>query len=100
MKSYALKAAVWMIGAMISFSLMAISGRELARYLNTFEIVRYRSFIGFVIVLFLQEPLTSRRTISVLTGFVGVLIVARPDFGDFNPMVMASAACAFFLLGQ
>ncbi len=40
-----------MIGAMLSFSLMAVSGRELATSLNTFEIMLYRSIIGFLIVL-------------------------------------------------
>ena len=50
-KSEPMKATVWMIGAMLSFSLMAISGRELATSLNTFEIMLYRSIIGFLIVL-------------------------------------------------
>ena len=49
--SQPLKAASWMIGAMVSFSLMAISGRELAPALNTFEIMFFRSLIGLVIVL-------------------------------------------------
>ena len=50
-KSEPMKATVWMIGAMFSFSLMAISGRELATNLNTFEIMLFRSIIGFLIVL-------------------------------------------------
>jgi len=50
-KSEPAKAIVWMIGAMLSFSLMAVSGRELATSLNTFEIMLYRSIIGFLIVL-------------------------------------------------
>ena len=50
-KSEPAKATVWMIGAMLSFSLMAVSGRELATSLNTFEIMLYRSIIGFLIVL-------------------------------------------------
>ena len=49
--SQPLNAALWMIGTMISFSLMAISGRELAPELNTFEIMFFRSLIGLVIVL-------------------------------------------------
>ena len=36
---------------MVSFSLMAIAGRELANSLNTFEIMLYRSIIGLVIVV-------------------------------------------------
>ena len=50
-KSEPMKATVWMIGAMVSFSLMAVSGRELATNLNTFEIMLFRSIIGFLIVL-------------------------------------------------
>tara|TARA_B100001059_G_scaffold83181_1_gene81245 strand:+ start:1205 stop:2086 length:882 start_codon:yes stop_codon:yes gene_type:complete len=50
-KSEPMKATVWMIGAMLSFSLMAVSGRELATSLNTFEIMLYRSIIGFLFVL-------------------------------------------------
>ena len=50
-KSEPMKATVWMIGAMFSFSLMAVSGRELATNLNTFEIMLFRSLIGFLIVL-------------------------------------------------
>ena len=152
-----LKAASSMIGAMVSFSLMAISGRELAPDLNTFEIMFFRSFIGLLIVLiigffagtlrqiktdrlglhilrntahftgqnlwflavafipfsqlfalefstpvwvallaplFLGEVLTRRRLLSVVIGFSGVLIVARPDLNDLNPAILAAMACA------
>ncbi|MDJ0629070.1 MAG: DMT family transporter [Rhodobacter sp.] len=46
-----LHAAVWMIGAIVSFTAMAIAGRALADELDTFEIMTYRSFIGIAIVL-------------------------------------------------
>jgi len=49
--SQLLKAAIWMAGAMLSFSLMAISGREFASDLNTFEIMFFHSLFGLVIVL-------------------------------------------------
>jgi len=45
------RAALWMIGAMLSFSLMAVAGRELSGELDTFEIMLYRSLIGLVVVL-------------------------------------------------
>ena len=52
--SNTIKAAYWMIGAMFSFSLMAVSGRELGGYLDTFEIMMYRSLIGiFIVFIFL-----------------------------------------------
>lgn len=44
-------AALWMIGAIISFSAMAVAGRSLASELDTFEMMTYRSLIGFTIVL-------------------------------------------------
>ncbi len=50
--SNTIKAAYWMIGAMFSFIMMAISGRELGGDLDTFEIMTYRSLIGIIIVLF------------------------------------------------
>jgi drug/metabolite transporter (DMT)-like permease len=49
--SHPIKAALWMIGAMVSFSLMAVSGRELAPQMNTFEIMFFRSLIGLVLVV-------------------------------------------------
>jgi drug/metabolite transporter (DMT)-like permease len=48
-----LKAAAWMTGAVASFSAMAIAGREIAVELDTFELMMYRSTIGFFIVAFL-----------------------------------------------
>ena len=41
----------WMLGAMISFTLMAVSGRELFSSLDTFEIMLYRSLVGILLVL-------------------------------------------------
>ncbi len=141
----------------MSFSLMAISGRELAPELNTFEIMFFRSLIGLIIVvavgsavgslaqikrdriglhflrnishftgqnlwflavifipfsqlfalefstpiwvallapLFLNEKLTQRRLIAVGLGFVGVLVVARPDVQQLNPFILAAISCA------
>jgi drug/metabolite transporter (DMT)-like permease len=44
------RAALWMIGAILSFSLMAVAGREVLGDLDTFELMFYRSLIGAVIV--------------------------------------------------
>ncbi len=46
-----LRAALWMIGSIASFSAMAIAGRELAAGFDTFEIMMYRSAVGLVIVV-------------------------------------------------
>lgn len=46
-----LPAALWMLGAIGSFSAMAIAGREAGQTLDTFEIMTYRSLVGLLIVL-------------------------------------------------
>lgn len=40
-----------MLGAVVSFTAMAVAGREMASELDTFEIMMYRSIIGLFIVL-------------------------------------------------
>lgn len=157
-----IKAGFWMLGAMVSFTLMAISGRSLADKLDTFEIMTFRSFIGIAIVLFfayrantiqqistrylklhiirnlfhftgqnlwffailyvplsqmfvfefstplwvaicaplvLGERLTFSRFIAAALGFFGILVVARPDFSDVNPAIIAAALCAVGFAG-
>lgn len=74
-------AAAWMIGAIFSFSSMAIAGRAIAEELDTFELMMYRSFIGIVIILvvglatgrlrevrFDRLPLHALRNLSHFTG--------------------------------
>ncbi len=45
-----LKAALWMCGAIASFVMMAVAGRAVQVELNTFELMFWRSLLGFVIV--------------------------------------------------
>jgi len=45
------RACLWMIGAIVSFTSMAIAGRAVSLNLDTFEIMMYRSVIGVGIVL-------------------------------------------------
>jgi drug/metabolite transporter (DMT)-like permease len=52
-QSSPLKAAAWMMGAVVSFTAMAVAGRELQHGMNTFELMLYRSAVGFAIVLLL-----------------------------------------------
>ncbi|MDW4497769.1 DMT family transporter [Sulfitobacter sp. D35] len=154
-----LRAALWMLGSIASFSSMAVAGRELAGELDTFEIMTYRSLIGLFIVLvvagvagtlhqvntrsfgtqiarniahftgqnlwfyavtviplaqvfaleftsplwvivlspiFLGERLTRTRAFAAVMGFVGILIVARPDPAGLNLGIAAAASCAIF----
>jgi drug/metabolite transporter (DMT)-like permease len=50
-RSEPIKAAAWMTGAVLSFALMAVAGREIQTEMNTFELMLYRSAIGFTIVV-------------------------------------------------
>lgn len=45
------KAVFYMIGAIASFVAMAVAGRAVSFQLDTFEIMLFRSFIGFLLVL-------------------------------------------------
>ncbi|MEO0359143.1 MAG: DMT family transporter, partial [Pseudomonadota bacterium] len=46
-------AALWMTGAIVSFTSMAVAGRLVRVDLNTFEIMMYRSYLGVIVVLIL-----------------------------------------------
>lgn len=46
-----LRAAFWMLGAIFSFTAMALAGRALGAEYDTFEIMLYRSLVGLVIVV-------------------------------------------------
>ncbi|NNK16449.1 MAG: DMT family transporter [Sulfitobacter sp.] len=154
-----IRAAFWMLGAIISFTAMAVAGRELAGTFDTFEIMMWRSAFGLLIVLILitatgtrhqigrqaigahftrnvfhfigqnlwffavtavplaqvfalefttplwvivlsafllGERLTLVRGTAAVMGFIGILIVARPDMAGINSGIIAAASCAIF----
>ena len=156
------RAALWMIGAIISFTSMAVAGRAISGQLDTFEIMLYRSIMGFGIVLavassagtlseidlkhfrlpllrnifhfigqnlwffalpliplaqlfaleftspiwvlllapfFLGEGLTFRKIAIAALGFIGVLIVARPEIGAVNIGIIAATCAAIGFAG-
>lgn len=157
--SAVLKAALWMTGAIASFSFMAVAGRDLSANYDTFEIMLYRSLVGVVIVvtvvatqnrwheirtdqfgrhllrnlfhftgqnlwfyavavvplaqvfalefssplwvvilapLILGEKMTRVRALAAVMGFVGILIVARPNIETFDIGLVAAATAAIF----
>ncbi|MDO9638617.1 MAG: DMT family transporter [Pseudotabrizicola sp.] len=150
-------AALWMLGSVVSFSGMAIAGRQLQGVHDTFEIMAARSFVSFFLVvgvaaamgrlgdigtnrlgghglrnvvhftgqnlwfwaltmiplaqliaieftsplwvillspLLLGERITGPRALAAGLGFVGILIVVRPDFNALNVGVLAAAGAA------
>ena len=58
------RAALWMLGAVLSFSSMAIAGREVSFELDTFEIMMYRSVIGLLILMAIASLAGTRSTIT------------------------------------
>ncbi|MGB0498826.1 MAG: DMT family transporter [Rubricella sp.] len=55
MQQRPLLAGLWMLGATLSFSTMAVAGREIAIELDTFELMLYRSIIGVIVVVSLAR---------------------------------------------
>jgi drug/metabolite transporter (DMT)-like permease len=71
MSSNPILAALWMLGAALSFAAMAVAGREIMVELSTFELMLYRSIIGFFLVaaLILRSP---KGFAQVRTGRIGL----------------------------
>jgi drug/metabolite transporter (DMT)-like permease len=153
------RAIMFMSGAIASFSIMAVAGREVSFSLDTFEIMLFRSVVGVIVVavaavvfgtwrrinrqqfslhfarnlmhfigqnlwfyavtviplaqvfaleftspiwvillspLVLGDRITLNRAIAALMGFIGVLIVTRPDMAGINTGVMMAASSAIF----
>ncbi|WP_295508495.1 DMT family transporter [uncultured Sulfitobacter sp.] len=59
-----LKAALWMIGSISSFSAMAVAGREVSGVYDTFEIMMYRSAVGVLVVVTLAFATGAWRQIN------------------------------------
>ncbi len=66
-------AALWMIGAIVSFTSMAVAGRAVSFELDTFEIMMYRSFLGVGVVL--SVTVLSGRTREITRRSLGVHFV-------------------------
>ena len=59
-----LRACLWMIGAIVSFTSMALAGRAVSLDLDTFEIMMYRSLIGIGLVLGIATAAGTLRQIT------------------------------------
>jgi drug/metabolite transporter (DMT)-like permease len=68
-----LRACLWMTGAIVSFTAMAIAGRAVSLDLDTFEIMLYRSVIGIGIVVTLAGLAGTRDQITTRSmGWHGI----------------------------
>ncbi|MFL2789264.1 MAG: DMT family transporter [Paracoccaceae bacterium] len=96
-----IRAGLWMMGAVVSFTLMAVAGREVLHELDTFEVMMYRSLMGICIVLFFsklagtvneinvqQLPLHLTRNITHFIGqnlwFFAVTAITLPQLFAFE----------------
>lgn len=59
-----LLAALWMTGAIASFSAMAVAGRAVSLELDTFELMTWRSLVGIAIVLSIGLATGRLRTVT------------------------------------
>ena len=159
----ALRAALWMSGAIVSFSAMAVAGRAVSLDHDTFELMLFRSVIGIGLVVligsasgtlhqistdrlglhavrnlchfagqnlwfyaltliplaqlfaleftspiwvmilaavFLGEKVTRVRAGTAVLGFIGVILVARPNIGGIEPGVVIAALAAIGFAGS
>lgn len=149
-------AVSWTVGALLSFSAMAIGGRELSDTMSPLEITMWRSSVSLVILsvivirmgvwprrpqnlklhvfrsvfhylaqvgwfagivllplanvfalefsmplwvallayLFLGEKFDRGKTVALVLGFAGILIIVHPGVGDFNPAALLVIAAA------
>ncbi|AGI68129.1 putative integral membrane protein [Octadecabacter antarcticus 307] len=58
------RAALWMTGAIVSFTSMAITGRVVSVELDTFEIMMFRSLTGIVVVLIVGSVAGTLRQVN------------------------------------
>lgn len=110
-------AAFWMLGALLSFMAMAVSGRELSADYTTFQILFFRSVIGVVLIgilvahngvhLLKTQHLTKHwlRNIAHFGGqygwFYGLAYISLAEVIaiEFTTPIW-TALFAFFLLGE
>jgi hypothetical protein len=50
-----MKTVIWMMGAIASFSLMAIAARELDGHIDKFELLAIRSIVGVVLLVIIMN---------------------------------------------
>lgn len=68
-----LRAAFWMIGAILSFSFMAVAGRWLASGYDTFEIMLYRSITGMIVVFLFASAFGTLHDVSTRSAPMQIL---------------------------
>ncbi|MEM7642299.1 MAG: DMT family transporter [Pseudomonadota bacterium] len=82
-----LRGAAWMVGAIASFTSMAVAGRAVSLQLDTFEIMLYRSCVGVVIVL----------AVGLATGRLGTVTTRNLPLQTFRNIAHFTGQNLWFL---
>jgi drug/metabolite transporter (DMT)-like permease len=53
-------------------------------------------FIILIVAFFYGEKVNTARKIITVAGFVGIVMITKPFFGEFNPWVISAVGGAFF----
>lgn len=92
-------AILWMVGALLSFSAMAIAGREISKELTTSQLMFYRSVIGFLIILIValgtRRGFSQFKTRHLKTHFLRNLLHFVGQYGWFYAIVYIPLAEVF-----
>jgi drug/metabolite transporter (DMT)-like permease len=78
----------------ISFIQIALQTEEVATVFAAFFVGPLISYV--LAVIFLREPVTPLRSVLIMLGFIGVLIVVRPGMGASTGVLWAVAAGACY----
>jgi drug/metabolite transporter (DMT)-like permease len=79
------RAILWMLGTLLSLSLMGITGRELSAVFDTFEILFIRNIVGFVII-----------ALVISYQGVGLTRTRRPGLHVFRNLIHLCAVATWF----
>ena len=111
----ALRGALWMLGAVLSFAMMAVAVRELLRHMDVFEILAWRTLVTLLLVASLvprygfaplrtqRFPVHAIRAVLHLAGqwcwmyAIGVLTLATVFAIEFTMPVWVAILAALFL---
>ena len=93
----AIIAALWMVGTLVSFSSMAVAGRELSETLGTFQILFFRSVVGLLIlsVIIQRKGWVIVSTTQFTTHFVRNIAHFGGQFGWFYGLALIPLADVF-----
>lgn len=98
-QSKPLLAALWMMVALASFSLMAVGGREISKELDTFQLMFFRGLFGLILVLifasFTRRGFAQFRTTKFKLHVVRNLVHYVGQFGWFMAVALIPLAQVF-----